>query len=99
MRQPSASLEPVEGRDVAQAGDFATVDYEATIDGKPFPGSKAEDVTVEVAPGELVEANIAALEGVKVGDTKEIDYAFPADYRVEEVQGQDGPLQASPSRA
>jgi trigger factor len=87
MRESHATLEPVEGRDVAQAGDFATVDYEATIDGQPFTGSKAEGVTAEITPGELVDSNIAALEGVKVGDTKELDYAFPPDYRVEEVKG------------
>jgi trigger factor len=87
MRQNMARLEPVEGRDVAQAGDFATVDYEATVDGNAFPGSKADGVTVELVPGELVESNVAALEGSKVGDTKELDYAFPADYRVEEVKG------------
>jgi trigger factor len=87
MRQSASRMEPVAGRDVAAAGDFATIDYEATIDGQPFVGSKAEDVVVEIAPGELVESNIAALEGVKVGDTKEIDYAFPQDYRVEDVKG------------
>lgn len=87
MRESNSTLEPVEGRDVAQAGDFAQVDYEATIDGQPFVGSKAEGVTAEIAPGELVDSNIAALEGVKVGDTKEIDYAFPPDYRVEEIKG------------
>ena len=62
-------------------GDFATVDYEATIDGQPFTGSQTEGVTAEIAPGELVDSNIAALDGVKVGDTKEIDYAFPPGYR------------------
>ncbi len=87
MRQSGSRLEPVTDRDVARAGDFAAVDYEATIDGKPFTGSKAEGVTAEIIPGELVDSNIAALEGVKVGDTKEIDYAFPQDYRVEEVKG------------
>jgi trigger factor len=87
MRQSHSRLEPVTDRDVARAGDFATVDYEATIDGQPFAGSKAEGVTAELAPGELVDSNIAALEGVKVGETKEIDYAFPPDYRVEEVKG------------
>jgi len=87
MRESHSTLEPVEGRDVAQAGDFAQVDYEATIDGQPFTGSKAEGVTAEITPGELVDSNIAALEGVKVGDTKELDYAFPPDYRVEEVKG------------
>ncbi len=87
LRQNLARLDPVEGRDVAQAGDFATVDYEATIDGNPFPGSKAEGVTVELAPGELIESNVAALEGTKVGESKELDYTFPADYRVEDVKG------------
>lgn len=87
MRQSSSRMEPITDRDVAASGDFATIDYEATIDGKPFVGSKAEDVVVEIAPGELVESNIAALEGVKVGDSKEIDYAFPQDYRVEDVKG------------
>jgi trigger factor len=87
MRQSGSRLEPVADRDVARAGDFASVDYEATIDGQPFTGSKAEGVTAEIAPGELVDSNIAALEGVKVGDTKEIDYAFPQDYSVEEVKG------------
>jgi trigger factor len=87
MRQDMSRLEPVADRDVGQPGDFATIDYEATIDGQPFAGSKAEGINVEIAPGELVESNIAALEGVKVGDTKEIDYTFPADYRVEDVKG------------
>ncbi len=80
-------IEPVNGRDVAAANDYALVDFTATSDGKEFQGSKNENVTVEVAPGELINSKIAALEGVKVGDTKELDYAFPADYRVEAVQG------------
>ncbi|WP_375771867.1 trigger factor [Archangium gephyra] len=87
LRESMARLEPVEGRDTAQMGDFATVDYVATVDGKDFPGSKADDVTVELAAGELVESNVAALEGTKVGEAKELDYSFPADYRVEDVKG------------
>ena len=60
----------------------------ATVDGKPFPGSKAEDVTVEVAARRAGRvATSPQLEGVKVGEAKELDYAFPADYRVEEVKG------------
>jgi trigger factor len=87
LRESMARLEAVEGRDTAQMGDYATVDYVATVDGKEFPGSKADGVTVELAPGELVESNVAALEGAKVGDVKEVDYTFPADYRVEDVKG------------
>ncbi len=87
LQKNMTRLEPVKDRDVVKAGDFALIDFTATADGKDFPGSKNENVTVEVAPGELINSQIAALEGVKVGDTKELDYAFPADYRVEEVKG------------
>lgn len=87
MQSSLGRLDPVTDRDTAAANDHVTVDFEATVDGQPFPGSKAEGITVQVAPGELVESKIAALEGVKVGESKDIDYAFPADYRVEEVRG------------
>ena len=87
MRQTMSRLEPIQGRDVAEREDFALIDYVATIAGKDFPGSKVENLTVEVAPGELIRSKIAALENVKVGDTKELDYAFPRDYPVEEVRG------------
>lgn len=86
IRQSLAELEPVEGR-AAQQGDFAIVDYDGTIDGKPFPGSKREGATVEVIPGELVEGNLPQLEGMNVGDEKTIDYTFPADYQMEELAG------------
>ena len=79
MRQRVARLEPVEGRTRAETGDFAIVDYAGTIDGQPFPGSKAEDVTVEVAPGDLMRGNVAELGGTLVGQTKELDHGFPAD--------------------
>ena len=89
LQQNASRLEPVE-RTTAQSGDHATIDYEATVDGKAFPGSKAENVTVQVVPGELVHGQIMALEGVNVGETKELDYIFPPDYRVEEVRGKTG---------
>src|SRR5262249_31625297 len=87
MRQTMSRLEPIQGRDVAERGDFAFIDYVATIAGKDFPGSRVENLTVEVAPGELVQSKIAALENVKVGDAKELDYAFPRDYPIEQVRG------------
>ena len=87
MRQRFARLEPVEGRTTAGRDDYAQVDYDATVEGKTFPGSKGENITVEVKPGEVVEGNVAALEGLQVGETKELDYAFPPDYPTEEVKG------------
>ena len=79
MRQRVARLEPVEGRTAAETGDFAIVDYTGTIDGQPFTGSQAEDVTVEVAAGDLMRGNVPELAGTVVGQTRELDHAFAAD--------------------
>ncbi|MFP2929716.1 trigger factor [Pyxidicoccus sp. 3LG] len=90
MRQSMGRLEPVTDRDTAASGDNVTADFEATVDGQPFPGSKGEGVGFQVQPGELIEGKAAALEGVKVGESKDIDYVFSQDYRVEEVRGKTG---------
>jgi trigger factor len=87
LRQSMSRLEPVEGREEARAGDFALVDYQATVDGKDFPGSRAENATVEIAPGELVESKAPALEGERIGAAVELDSTFPDDYAVEPVRG------------
>ncbi len=87
LRQNMSRLEPIEERDEARAGDFALVDYEATIDGKEFPGSRAENATVEIAPGEIVDSKMPALESARIGATVEIDSKFPDDYGVEAVKG------------
>lgn len=82
-----AQLAPLEGRLEAQEGDWAVVDHEGTVDGKPFAGSKAEGVTVKVSPGPLYEGNLASLAGKKLGETVELDEPFPEDHRNEALRG------------
>lgn len=88
LRQSRTTIEKLEGRDVAQRGDLAVIDFDATRGGQPFPGSTGRDITVKVADGELVDGHLPQLEGVKVGETKTFEYTFPADYRVDAVKGQ-----------
>ena len=86
LRKMRGTWAPVQGRDVAAKGDRVTIDFTATIDGKPFPGSEGKGVEVEVAPGLLIEGNVEGLAGVKLEGTTAVDFTFPADYRVEEVR-------------
>lgn len=88
LRQSRSTLETATGRDVAKTGDMAVIDFDATKGGEAFPGNTGRDVTVEIAPGELVEGNLPQLDGMKLGEQKTFDYTFPADYRVAEVKGQ-----------
>ncbi len=87
MAQSRVTTEEVADRTVVAKGDLAVIDFDATIDGATFAGNTGRDVTVEVIEGQLIEGNLPQLEGAKVGEKKEFDYAFPADYRVEEVKG------------
>ncbi|HSM94044.1 MAG TPA: trigger factor [Anaeromyxobacteraceae bacterium] len=87
LRESAATLVPVEGRDVAEKGDWATIDHEGTVEGKPFAGAAAQGVTVRVQEGALEEGNFGQLEGKKIGETVEFDHAFAADYRLPEVAG------------
>ena len=82
-----AQLVPVEGRFDAQEGDHAVVDHRGTIGGEPFEGGNAEGVTVRVGAGELVDGFIPQLTGKKLGDSIELDQAFPADYRIDALRG------------
>ncbi len=87
LQQSMAQLVPVEGRFEAQPGDFALVDHQGTIGGQPFPGGKAEGVTVQVGEGDLWDGFMGALAGKKLGETVEVDQAFPADHRVADLRG------------
>lgn len=87
LQESMAQLVAVEGRFEAQEGDWAVIDHEGTIDGAPFEGSRAEGVTVRVAPGAVSEGNLAALVGKRLGETVEVDEPFAADHRDEALRG------------
>jgi trigger factor len=90
-----ARLVPVEGRDVAQEGDFAVIDHDGTVDGQPFAGARAEDVSVKVAPGDLAEGCMPQLQGRKLGESFELEQDFAPDYRMEALRGKHGKFQVT----
>ncbi|MGE5049165.1 MAG: trigger factor [Deltaproteobacteria bacterium] len=93
MRSNQAMFVPVEGREVAEAGDFVSADYDATIDGKPLQGAKREGVLLEVVPGSILDNKAEGLAGAKVGETREITATFPEDYGAEELRGKEARFQ------
>jgi trigger factor len=95
IQDQMAQLVPVEGRFEAQEGDFAVIDHEGTVDGAPFEGSKAEGVTVKVAPGSITQGNVVALAGKKLGETVELDETFPAEGGSEALRGKTGHMKVT----
>lgn len=87
LQDSLAQLAPVEGRVEAQEGDWAEIDHEGTIDGRPFEGSAAQGVTVQVAPGAISEGYLAVLAGKKLGEAVELDEPFAEDHRNPALRG------------
>ncbi|HET9555419.1 MAG TPA: trigger factor [Anaeromyxobacteraceae bacterium] len=95
LQEGYSQLVPVEGRDVAQDGDWAVIDHEGTIDGAPFEGSQASGVTVRIAPGKVEEGFLPALIGKKVGEVAEILEAFPQDHRNPALRGKQAAMKVT----
>jgi len=87
LQDANTKLEPIAGRDVAATGDFASIDYTVSVDGKQLANAAGEGTVVEVAAGELLKGNIEALAGLKVGEKRDVPFTFPADYPADEAKG------------
>ncbi len=95
MRREQSVFVAVEGREVVEAGDYATVDYVGTMDGAPLRGAQREGVLLEMVPGSLLENKAEALVGAKIGETRELGVTFPADYAAEDLRGKEATFKAT----
>ena len=69
------------------SGDRVTVDFEGKIDGEPFQGGKADDFQFIVGDGQMLKEFEDAVQGMKFGESKTFQMAFPADYHGKDVAG------------
>ena len=95
MRKGQSLFVPVEGRDVAELGDYATVDYQGFVGSTPLKGAKREGVMLEVATGSLLENKAEQLLGARVGESRELAVTFPDDYTVAELRKKEARFQCA----
>jgi trigger factor len=87
LQERFASLKPVEDRAVVE-GDFVLMDLEGSADGQPIEGAEAKDYMAQVGHGNLIPGFEENLVGLAVGDEKQFEITFPADYHAEHLRGQ-----------
>ncbi len=78
MRERAATFAPVEGRAI-QDGDFAQVKLLGTPEGGGDP-LQADSVLCHIGAEETMEPFNANLKGANIGDHKNFDVEYPADY-------------------
>jgi len=82
-------LEPID-RDESLLGCATTViDFEGSIDGKPFAGGQSTDFTYRVGETEFVPGFEEQMLRLNVGETGSITITFPATYPQRELAGMD----------
>lgn len=75
-RERFASLEPVEGRGVAE-NDFVLVSFTGTVDGEPYEGNVVDKYLYEMSKGLMPPEFDAGLLGVEAGGTTRIEFEVP----------------------
>lgn len=79
----------------AKAGDFVTVDFEASVAGSAIEGSKAADYQVVIGERSPVPGFDGELVGLSKGDKKEFTLKFPEKHSREDIAGKDGLFKVS----
>jgi trigger factor len=89
IAQGQKSYDPAPADHAAQTGDLVLMDYQGSVDGKPFEGGKGEGMSVEIGSGRLIPGFEDQLIGAKANEQRTLNVTFPDDYNVDYLKGRD----------
>jgi len=85
MKKPEAISE----KRAAVKGDVVIIDFDGSVDGKPQEGMKADNHEVELGSHSLIDTFEEQMEGMSVGDKKDITVTFPENYHAAQLTGKE----------
>ena len=71
----------------AKDGDRVIIDFAGKIDGEAFAGGSAENYAFVLGRGQMLPEFEAGVNGLKEGESKDVEVNFPEDYHGKEVTG------------
>ena len=89
LRKMYSTIEELKEERGIREGDFATIDFEGTLDGVLRQDLKAQDYVLEVGSKRFVPGFEDQLIGVRRGETKELKVTFPEDYHRGDYAGKE----------
>ena len=72
-----------------KSGDIVNIDFSGSADGEKFAGGTAEDYDLELGSGSFIPGFEESVEGMKVGESRDINVKFPDDYQADNLRGKD----------
>lgn len=76
----------VEEDKAVENGDFATIDFEGSVDGEKFEGGSANDYRIEIGSHTFIDGFEDQIVGMKKGEEKDINVTFPDNYPAENLK-------------
>jgi trigger factor len=70
-----------------EEGDIAVIDFEGFKDGVAFDGGKGENYDLTIGSHTFIPGFEEQVVGMKKGETKDVNVAFPEDYHAEDLKG------------
>lgn len=70
----------------AEKGDTVTIDFEGSVDGKPFDGGKADNYDLELGSNSFIPGFEEQLVGHKSDEKVDVKVTFPDDYNAKDLQ-------------
>ena len=70
-------------------GDTVNIDFAGKVDGELFAGGSMEHYDLELGSGSFIPGFESQVEGMKIGEEKDIVVTFPADYQADNLRGKD----------
>jgi len=77
-----------EARPVAN-DDTVIIDFEGFVDDVAFDGGKAEKFSLKIGSGQFIPGFEDQIVGMNVGDSKDVEVTFPAEYQSEDLAGKE----------
>ena len=71
----------------AAMGDTLTVDFVGKVDGVAFPGGTGTDMAVKLGGSGFIPGFSEGMEGMKVGEERQINVTFPEEYHAKDLAG------------
>ncbi len=76
----------------ARDTDRVTVDYDGSIDGKPFEGGEGRDASFVIGAGRVLPELETAVAGASAGDTRKASVRYPDDHANKALAGRTAEL-------
>jgi trigger factor len=93
IAQRNRKLEDIAEERPAEKGEVAVCDFVGRLvdengeAGEPFPGGSANDMPIEVGGEGFIPGFTEQLVGIRPGETRQVDVAFPAEYAAPDLAG------------